>query len=379
VSFARGKDAAPGLAQEAVIAHEQVGPPRIIKRADRVRAPRTWVYKPELDGLRALAMLAVVAFHYEHRIKGGYLGVTVFFVLSGYLITGLLRTERENRGSVDLPAFYARRALRLFPALIVVVIGTLILATVTGHQEVSTLRLYEGAGASLLYINDFVLAIGHPTVWLDPTWSLGVEEQFYLIWPILLIVALRELPAAMIGRLSIGLACAAGALYVVIRPGLGFGWTYFSPVGSVMPLLLGCGLSFVAPRVPRWLAAAAGALLVILVFAAPSGESVASWRGPQQLAAIAAAIVIAYLAGSGMKLMRSGGLVWLGRRSYGIYLIHVVVLEALINGVPGIPGAAHNLIGLPVTLVLAGLSYRFVEQPFLRRKTRFSRTPATTG
>jgi len=324
-------------------------------------------------------MLAVVAYHYEHRIKGGYLGVTVFFVLSGYLITGLLRTERENRGWVDLSAFYARRALRLFPALIVVVIGTLVLATVTGHQEVSTVRLYEGAGASLLYINDFVLAVGHPTVWLDPTWSLGVEEQFYLIWPILLIVALRRLPAALIGRLCIGIACAAGAFYVVIRPQLGFGWTYFSPVGSVMPLLLGCGLSFVAPRVSRWLAVVAGALLVILVFAAPAGESVACWRGPQQLAAIAAVIVIAYLAGPGMKLMRSGGLVWLGRRSYGIYLIHVVVLEALINAVPGIPGMAHNLVGLPVTLVLAALSYRFVEQPFLRRKTRFSRTLATTG
>jgi peptidoglycan/LPS O-acetylase OafA/YrhL len=341
-----------------------------------VRVPREWVYRPELDGLRALAMLAVVAFHYEHRVKGGYLGVTVFFVLSGYLITGLLRTERENRGSVDLRAFYARRALRLFPALVVVVIGSLILATIVGHREVSTPLLYEGAGASLLYVNDFALALGHVSAWLAPTWSLGVEEQFYLIWPILLIVALRELPAALIGRLCIGLACVVGALYVVIRPPLGFSWTYFSPVGSVMPLLLGCGLSFVTPRVPRWLAAGAGALLVVFVFAAPEGESVASWRGPQQLTAVAAALVIAYLVGPGVKSMRSGGLVWLGRRSYGIYLIHVVVLQALINGIQGVPGAVHNLIGLPVTLVLAALSYRYVEQPFLRRKTRFSRTPA---
>jgi peptidoglycan/LPS O-acetylase OafA/YrhL len=346
--------------------------------ATRGASPRTWVYRPEFDGLRALAMAAVVAFHYEHRVKGGYLGVTVFFVLSGYLITGLLRAEFEDHHRIDLPAFYARRALRLFPALVVVVVAVLVVGSITGHHEVSNSGFYEGVGASLLYVNDFALAAGHSSVWLAPTWSLGVEEQFYLLWPVLLILALRTLPVAIIGRGCVLLALLAGLLDAALRPKLGFSWTTFSPLGSIMPLLLGCGLAFVQPRLPRWLAACAGLVLAAAVFAAPNGESVTAWRGAQQLTAIAAVIVIGYMATSAVRFMRAPVLLWFGRRSYGIYLIHMAVLQALLNGVTGIPRAMHNLIGIPLTIVLAALLYRYVEQPFLRRKTRYSRAPGGT-
>jgi peptidoglycan/LPS O-acetylase OafA/YrhL len=321
-------------------------------------------------------MAAVVAFHYEHRVKGGNLGVTVFFVLSGYLITGLLKVEFEDHQRIDLLAFYARRALRLLPALVVVVAAVLVVGTITGHHEVTTSRFYEGGGASLLYVNDFALAAGHSTVWLDSTWSLGVEEQFYLLWPLLLLLALRTLPMTTIGRGCFVIALLAGVLEAILRPRIGFSWTYFSPLGSIMPLLLGCGLAFVKPNVPRWLAACAGLLLVVLIFAAPSSEGITAWRGVEQLTAIAAAIVIAFLAaGSAVWFMRGRVLLWLGRRSYGIYLIHLAVLQALLNGITGIPRAAHNLIGIPLTVVLAALLYRYVEQPFLRRKTRYSRAP----
>lgn len=334
-----------------------------------------WVYKPELDALRALAMAAVVAFHYEHRVKGGYLGVTVFFVLSGYLITGLLKTEFEDHHRIDLLAFYARRALRLFPALVVVVVAVVVVGSITGHHEVNDSGFYTSAGASLFYVNDFALAAGHSSVWLAPTWSLGVEEQFYLLWPVLLIVALRTLPTSIIWRACFVLALLAGLLDAVLRPRLGFSWTTFSPIGSIMPLLLGCGLAFIQPRLPRWLAACAGVLLVAFVFLAPEGEALAAWRGAQQLTAIAAAVVIAYVASSEVKFMRLPVLLWLGRRSYGIYLIHMAVLQALLNGIPGMPRAMHNLIGIPLTIALAALLYRYVEQPFLRRKRRFSRAP----
>jgi peptidoglycan/LPS O-acetylase OafA/YrhL len=339
---------------------------------------RRWTYKPELDGLRALAVAAVVAFHYEHRFKGGYLGVTVFFVLSGYLITGLLTTEREGTGRIDLGAFYARRALRLYPALIVVVIGVLIVASITGHQEVTTAHLYRGAGASLLYLNDFEMAVHHSTDWLDATWSLGVEEQFYLVWPLFLILALRKLPMSAVAWTCLALACLAGVLDVVLRPVIGPNWVYFTPVGSAMPLLLGASLSFVRPRLPAWLAASAGLLLVAFVVIAPSPEAASAWHGPEQLAAIAAAIVIAYLARPGWRVMRARILIWFGRRSYGIYLIHTAVLYAAINAMPGVPKQVHNLVALPLSVALAALSYRYVETPFLRRKRSFSRAPQAT-
>jgi peptidoglycan/LPS O-acetylase OafA/YrhL len=341
---------------------------------DSQPSTRRWSYRPELDGLRALSIAAVVAFHYEHRVRGGYLGVTVFFVLSAYLITGLLATERRNRGTVDLPAFYARRALRLYPALIVVVVVGLIVATIVGHPETSNQNLFIAAGASLVYVNDFAYALGHPSAWFDPTWSLGVEEQFYLAWPVLLIFALRRFSPASIGRACVAVGLATGVGYLAIRPALGFNWTYSSPIGWVMALTVGCGLWFLKPRVPRWLAGAAALVLLVLIFLAPSNEHVSSYQGPQQIAVIAAAILIAHLAVAESRLMRSRALVWTGRRSYGIYLIHIPVLLALLRGIPAGPRPLHNLVAIPLSVVLAALSYRYVEQPFLRLKRRFART-----
>jgi peptidoglycan/LPS O-acetylase OafA/YrhL len=354
--------------------------------AEARRPARRWIYRPELDGLRAQAMLAVVGFHYlPDHVPGGYLGVTVFFGLSGSLITGLLTTEQRNHGRIDLRAFYARRALRLYPGLIAVVAGVLITAAITGHAGIPDSRLYQAAGASLLYINDFALAAGHAahhfTGWLDATWSLGVEEQFYLPWPVILILALRWMPSATIGRYCAALAIAAGLLTVVLRIWLPYSIVYYSPIGSIMPLLLGCALSFHRPRVPGWLGGAAGIALVALVLAGPAPQSRASWFGAQQLAALAGITLVAYLVGPGWALMRARVLVWLGRRSYGIYLIHAAVFWALVNLLPTARGSEYALIGVPVSIALAAASYRWIEEPFLRRKRRFARadSPPRTG
>jgi peptidoglycan/LPS O-acetylase OafA/YrhL len=328
-------------------------------------------------------VLAVLAFHFlPDRFRGGYLGVTAFFVLSGYLITGLLVTEHGNHGRVDLKAFYARRALRLYPALVAVVVGVLIVAAVVGYQPTSRSHLYQAGAFSLLYVNDFVLAIGqarHFTGWLDQTWSLGVEEQFYLVWPLLLILALRRFGVPKIGS-SCGLvAICIGILLIPLQAALGYYPAYYSPIGSIMPLVLGCGLALVTVRIPRSVAAVACLALLALILRAPDPESASAWHGPEQLAALASAALVGYLITRDLGLMRSRPLVWLGRRSYGVYLIQGGVYWALVNALPNSSNSKYAVIGIPISIALAAASYRWIERQFLPRKRRFSRADPSSA
>jgi peptidoglycan/LPS O-acetylase OafA/YrhL len=347
-----------------------------------------WRYVPELDGLRALAVVSVVGYSYDPKsVPGGYLGATVFFVLSGYLITGALAAEHRRNRRVDLKAFYIRRLLRIYPALIAVVLLALIGAAAAGHRGVTTQHIYEAAGAALGSLNGLLLANGHSTGWLDPTWSICVELQFYLVWPLLLVKALRTQP-----RESIGLWCYVAAvvfayLQYKIWSNYGFERTYFTPIGSLLPLAAGCAVALTrgrpagrAMREATWVASASAAVLVGLVIAGPGREALSSWREAQPGATIAAGAVIFYLVeGPGVKLLRVRPLVWLGHRSYAVYLVHAVVLFTLLNASPGLSRLAATCVGVPVTIALAELSYRYLEGPFLRRKRHFARlTPTAT-
>jgi peptidoglycan/LPS O-acetylase OafA/YrhL len=336
------------------------------------RAPHRWTYRPGLDGLRALAVLAVVVYHYNgNYLPGGYLGVTVFFVLSGYLITGMLATEHSVSGRIDLGAFYARRALRLYPALVVAVAATIIAAFAIGERA----GVFGAAAYSLLYVNDFVVAAGHASGWLAVTWSLGVEEQFYLLWPLLMLVALRVLPSRTVALLCLAAAVELGLLEAVLVPRISPGVMYFSPLGNIMALMLGAGVALLpqaSRRLGGPLAVVAAAALAALALRSPGLGTTSSWRGPEQLATVAAAAVIAYLAGGGFALLRSRIAVWIGRRSYGIYLIHESIHTALSSRIHHANEVAA--IGVPLSIAFAALSYRLIEQPFLRLKRRFART-----
>ena len=373
-------------------------------RADRgVSDSLRW---PALDGMRAIAVLAVIGLHIG-ILRGGYLGVDVFFVLSGFLITSLLIDEWDKRrGSISFANFYARRVLRLFPALGCVIAAAVVLALLLQANGNPVDQPYARSTLTALpwvalFASNFVmvhqanpLALGA----LSHTWSLAVEEQFYLLWPALFVLLMRRRPSRSRVALSLAGIAVAEMVYRIVMPHLGYGpdRVYYATDTHSDGLLIGCALAFwqvssgaTSRRPPKGLAPAAswlGASVLLILFAA----------GQQANAPIE--IPLAVLATAAIV----GGVIWdrtparlerflcsrwarhIGRRSYGLYLWHFVLIsgaEALMAPITGLfPSASGprilfaTVIGLAATaaFVASDLSYRFVELPALRLKRRFS-------
>jgi peptidoglycan/LPS O-acetylase OafA/YrhL len=348
-----------------------------------------WRYRPQLDGLRAVAVVAVMGFHFFPEVfRGGHLGVELFFVLSGYLITGLLVAEHSSSSRIDLGAFWARRALRLYPALLVVVSATLLFAGVFGGPSLGDRSVLVSTVAALLYVNDFALLAGNFNGYLDPTWSLAVEEQFYIAWPLVLRRMLRTRTPAAVARIVGVLAAVCAILasltfFVATRylhhRGLGFRLDYFTPLGHATALLTGSVVALAPLRPSRMLSSLAGvggALMVALFFVGPGLHDTALWDGVQPLFVLGAAGVIAHQASHRFRPLAAAPVVWLGRRSYGVYLWHQAILVAVSHELTHASRLELALIGIPCSIAIAALSYRYVEQPFLRYKTRFARVPS---
>jgi peptidoglycan/LPS O-acetylase OafA/YrhL len=341
--------------------------------------PGRWSYVPELDGLRALAIIAVMLHHFvPNTFNGGYFGVTVFFVLSGYLITGLLLSEWDRRAAVNLPAFYVRRALRLYPALVAVVLIFTGVAFVVGHPGLSTSQFLAGDGTGLIYANDIIQAagtLGGGAQWFAPTWSLGVEEQFYLLWPIVLVLVLSRGHRSQIAKALVVAALSVAMLYPAMADLVGVGWMYYSPLGSLLPLLAGCGAAFSRRRLSGALSLVAAVLLIATMLQAPWVTNLSLWDGYMQAATVAAVVLVLFLArDGGWAPMRWRPLVWLGRRSYGLYLIHMPVFYVYLRLVPYRNPWSYALLVAMTSVALAALLYRLVESPFLALKSRFSST-----
>ena len=370
-------------------------------------------YLPGLDGLRALAVIAVLLYHGQLRwIPGGFIGVEVFFVISGYLITALLLAEWRQRGRIDLKAFWLRRARRLLPALYLLLVVTLAFAVVFLPGEVAGLRADVLAAFGyvtnwyLIFANEsYFEAVGRPSL-LKHLWSLAIEEQFYLLWPLLLVVGLRWHRRLALVAVLAGAAGSSLLMAALYQPDMDPTRLYYGADTRAAGLLIGAALAFVwvpgrgpAPAEMNLLARTrrrrlghAGPLArlrrrwgwtspLLLDVAGLAALGGLVWlclrlgefqpflyRGGLASVSLTTALLIMVLAHPHARLSAGllgwGPLRWIGLRSYGIYLWHwpvfMVTRPQLDVPIDGLPLVA---LRLAATVVLAAISYSFVETP----------------
>jgi peptidoglycan/LPS O-acetylase OafA/YrhL len=370
-------------------------------------------YSPGLDGLRAIAVMAVLLYHAELPfIPGGFLGVEVFFVISGYLISALLLAEWRQKGTINLKDFWLRRARRLLPALYVLLVVSMSFAVVFLPGEVAGLR--ADVIAAVGYVTNWFLifgresyfeSVGRPSI-LQHLWSLAVEEQFYLIWPIVLAVGLslgtvRRRKQLVLTVAVVGAAASAVAMALMYTPAVDPSRIYFGTDTRATGLLCGAALAFLWspgdkyrsadkwasfrslgpgrlrrrwwPAVPLLLdIVGATALFALILFGLNLGEfEPLLYRGGLVAVALATALLIAVVVHPRSwvvsRLLGSAPMRWLGVRSYGIYLWHwpvfMVTRPELDVPFGGLPLLA---LRLGTTILIADLSYRFVETPIRR-------------
>ncbi|RJT90512.1 acyltransferase, partial [Cryobacterium melibiosiphilum] len=344
-----------------------------------------------LDGLRAIAVVAVVLFHFfPAALPGGFIGVDIFFVISGFLITGLLVAEHERSGRLDLRRFWKRRVRRLVPPIVPLALAGCTAAWLVGGD------VLIGLGGQLLGAATFGynwVAIAADTSYFSADqpelfrnlWSLAVEEQFYLVWPLALLGLLRiRRPDLRLG-LVLGLAAASALWMAVLFDGGDPTRVYYGSDTHSFGLLIGAALALVLrreravgpvrrtaallARARPWLGALALALVAVGFWVLPN-NGVASYRGGLVLVSLLTALVIwAGVRGDAFgRALDSRPLRYLGERSYGLYLWHwpVLVLVQL-----AWPAARHDLLPIgitagAITLLAAGSSYRWLEMPIRR-------------
>jgi peptidoglycan/LPS O-acetylase OafA/YrhL len=344
---------------------------------------------PALDGIRGLAVLSIMLFHTGATwFAGGGIGVDVFFVLSGFLITGLLLDERGATGRVRLPAFYARRALRLLPALLLVLAFLLVWSVVggLGAQQVGELR--RGVVFTLVYAANLQTAfLGElpPFSLTAHMWSLAIEEQFYLVWPVVLVLLLR---AGLRRRAVLVVVLAAAAASALWRAHLWHGpadvlRVYYGPDTRADGLLIGCALALVAsrarlPRLPV-LTVLGGAFLVGQVRLDTHLGSF-GYEGGYVLTALAAAAVLVGVVGAPAalpaRLLGGRPLAAVGTISYGLYLWHWPVFLILNPGRLELDWFPLQVVRFAVTFAVATASYLLLERPALRLRRRFRPVPS---
>ena len=323
---------------------------------------------PALDGVRGVAILLVVGRHYKQTIPGGGLGVDLFFVLSGFLITALLLRERATTGRVSLRGFYRRRAFRLLPALFTLLAFYVGCAAAAGHFGADTPdTAYRAAGLAATYSLNVPLAAGMDGGSISHLWSLALEEQFYLLWPLLLLVliARRTRP-----HVIVGLLVAAAAAVMTHRWGIADTASsrrlWVSPDMHADALLLGCAAAVVYTHQlwRRHLTFAATAALpaaaaVVAVYARED-RSLYGW--PLALFMVCSAVVVLAVASDPRsplaRVLSFRPLAAIGIVSYGLYLWHFPIFMLL----------GPNPAALVLAVLVTILSYRYVERPFLRRK-----------
>jgi len=349
---------------------------------------KRFTYQPALDGLRAFAVLSVFAYHLDAGwARGGFLGVDTFFVLSGFLITSLLVGEWARHGGISFGGFWARRARRLLPALLLVLLAVAAFAVLEAPaDQLDSLRgdglatLFYGANWRFIasgqsYFNLFTEASP-----LRHMWSLAIEEQFYLVWPLITFACLR---LARGRHWLLGLVCGAGAgasiatmavLYDRSDPSR----AYYGTDGRAHLLLIGAGLALILARwTPQRAARStvnalglAGAVACVAFWALVPDTAPWMYSGGYAVFGVCVAAVITSAVQPGRFALRSflslPPLVWIGRISYGLYLWHWPVIVVASPARTGLDGASLTGVRVGLTFALATASFYLVEQPIRR-------------
>ncbi|MGI9197661.1 MAG: acyltransferase family protein [Candidatus Nanopelagicales bacterium] len=362
---------------------------------DRGRKAGEMGYLPGLDGVRALAVLGVLLYHGNLSwVRGGFLGVDVFFVLSGFLITTLITEQYTRTGRIDFAKFYLGRARRLLPALLLMlfVVGLVVAL----FYRSSAVAFRQDALASLLYVTNwwyvvadasYFEAIGRPA-FLQHLWSLAVEEQFYLIWPAITLLLLRWRGRRGVFLVAIGISLASTAwmVYLSLRNGYPLetdpSRAYFGTDTHIMGLLLGAALAMVwrPGMLSTRLSAGAKAIItaigiialgVVIWFYLEVGEySVFLYRGGFFVLSAVVCVLIAAASHPGVPfgaILGAQPMRYIGQRSYGLYLWHwpIFVITRPVLDIP-LEGAWNFALRMGLTFLVAELSYRYVEIPIRR-------------
>jgi len=343
------------------MASNAVTPPRLGRR-------------PVLDGMRGIAVLLVVLMH-TGLLAHGYVGVDVFFGLSGFLITTLLYEEWEGTGTISFRRFYERRARRLLPALFLLV-GAFTVLYLAVHPFI-VWPLGHCLFTTLLFANNWVVGLGHEHDLgvLSPTWSLAQEEQFYLIWPLLLWLMLRWRlrPLAVLVLLALAIVALVEAVPHVEHALPAYS-PYFSPLDRSAELLLGCAGAVMwrngwVPRVLRW-RLTAGVLVCAFVFVLVDPQLPLRWVYLGS-AVIAVPLIVNLLsAGDGViaRVLACAPLRYIGRISYALYLCNLMIQSLLMHYVPGRSQYFYAPIVIATSVLVAGASWHFVESRVLGRR-----------
>jgi peptidoglycan/LPS O-acetylase OafA/YrhL len=337
-------------------------------------------YLPGLDGLRALAVIAVLIYHARPGwLPGGFLGVEVFFVISGFIITRALLNEVRATGRINVLSFWMRRARRLLPAVVLLLAGTLTYALVFEPDQVTELR--ADALAAMVYVTNWHLMTGGQSYFnsfqqpsmLRHLWSLAVEEQFYVVWPMLLAAGLPILKQkGMLALILIGIAASTAGMTLLYVPAGDTSRVYYGTDTRAAALLAGAALAFVAggwrmadarwaPKVMALIGLAATALVLGAMVWLDERQALL-YRGGFLAVSLASTVVILAATQPNLfsKALSLSPLRWIGERSYGIYLWHWPIYLLVW---PNEATLGQLAAQITATVFIAALSYALVEKP----------------
>lgn len=346
-------------------------------------------YITGFDGIRTLAVVGVIFYHIlPGSIKGGFLGVPIFFVVSGYLITDLLLQEWQQYGSLSIKGFYNRRLHRLYPALVAMILTTTAYITLFQRNLLAHIRMVITTNLAYVYNwyeifhhQSYFEKFGTPSPFTH-LWSLSIEGQFYFVWPIVIILCLKYIKKRVHifwGIIAVALLSAL-EMAILYQPGTDPSRVYYGTDTRIFSILLGVALAFIWPstrlnknlmKTSRMIIDGIGIvslLGILIMFMTIDGESTFTYRGGMLLLSILSMFFVASVAHPGAdmnRIMTNKIFTWIGKRSYGIYIYQYPVMvfyESAIKNIGDHPWM-NFLIELVIILVISDLSYRFIEQP----------------